>query len=139
MILVIASVTAGLLFIKRKVYENNYIDLLESSFIFNLCILSITTFYLKGKYKSAQSRYAVSSASIAISFLTFIGILIFYTYLQLKSTSVWRDCFHRIHRLLRKCIPTKDRENVVPNNNDLAAVTSTIVELREPLLDNDEA
>ena len=136
-ILVIASVTAGLLFIKRRVYENNYIDLLESSFIFNLCILSIATFYLKGK--SPQSQYAVSSTSIAISFMTFIGILIFHTYLQLKSTSVWRDCFHSIRCLLRKGIPTKDRDNVVPNDNDLAAVTSTIVELREPLLDNDEA
>ena len=136
-ILVIASVTAGLLFIKRRVYENNYIDLLESSFIFNLCVLSIATFYLKGK--SPQSQYGVSSTSIAISFMTFIGILIFHIYLQLKSTSVWRDCFHSIRCLLRKCIPTKDRENVVLNDNDLAAVTSTIVELREPLLDNDEA
>ena len=136
-ILVIASVTAGLLFIKRRVYENNYIDLLESSFIFNLCVLSIATFYLKGK--SPQSQYAVSSASIAISFMTFVGILLFHIYLQVKSTSVWRDCFHRIRRLLRKGIPTKDRENLVLNDNDLAAVTSTIVELREPLLDNDEA
>ena len=136
-ILVTASVTAGLLFIKGKVYEHNYNDFLESSFIFNLCVLSIATAYLKGK--SPQSQYAVSSASIAISFMTFVGILLFHIYLQLKSTSVWRDCFLRILCLLRKCIPTKDRDNVVPNDSDLAAVTSTIVELREPLLDNDEA
>ena len=133
-ILVIASVTAGLLFIKRRVYENNYIDLLESSFIFNLCILSIATFYLTDK--SPQIQYAVSTVSIVISSVTFFGILFFHVYLLLKSTNTW----HRYKaKLLCKRLPSRDAENVLLGGNDPDVVTTSLVELREPLLDSDDS
>ena len=135
-ILVIASVTAGLLFIKRRVYENNYIDLLESSFVFNLCVLSIATFYLKEK--SSLSQYAVSSVSVAISMLTFSGILLFHLYLKLKSTyfsKVFIMSSVRKCQQLRKKIPNNDSSDVAANNVEFSTVTSSFVELREPLID----
>ena len=135
-ILVIASVTAGLLFIKRRVYENNYIDLLESSFIFNLCVLSIATFYLREK--NYLSQYVVSSVSVAISMLTFSGILLFHLYLKLKSTYFSRDFIMssvRKCQQLRKKIPNNDSSDVAANNLEFSTVTSSFVELREPLID----
>ena len=141
-ILVIASVTAGLLFIKGKVYEHNYNDILESSFIFNLCVLSIATFYLKEE--NPQSQYAASSVSIAFTLLTFLGILLFHVYLQLKSTYFSREF---VLPSVRKCqkfckkFANRNSSHVVPNNHELShcTVTSTFVELREPLIDIDEA
>ena len=139
-ILVIASVTAGLLFIKGKVYECNYNDILESSFLFNLCAFSFANLYIKDK--NSHIRYILSSASITVSFITFIGILIFHIYLRLKSTKLWQDWIGpgrsvHISRLLSKLESTNSGENVTLNDN-VDVVTSTIVDLREPLLEVDQ-
>ena len=143
-LLVIASVTAGLLSIKGRVYELRYNDILESSFILNLCIFSVATLYLKDK--NIESQPAILSASVGISFVIFIGILFFHIFLLLKSKNVWKHDIVVINSLLRKnwllcklfiMVPKED-ENVVPNSNNPKVVTSTLVELREPLIDNDE-
>ena len=141
-LLVITSVTAGLLSIKGRVYELRYNDILESSFILNLCIFSVATFYLKDK--DVESQPAILSASVGISFVIFIGILFFHIFLLLKSKNVWKhdivvnSLLHKNWLLCRafKMVPKED-ENV-PNSNDPKVVTSTLVELREPLIDNDE-
>ena len=87
-ILVIASVTAGLLSIKGRVYEYRYNDVLESSFILNLCVFSVTTFYLKDK--NIESQPVILNVSVGISFVIFIGILFFHIHLLLKSKNVWK-------------------------------------------------
>ena len=74
-LLVITSVTAGLLSIKGRVYERRYNDILESSFILNLCVFSVTTFYLKDK--NIESQPAILNVSVGISFVIFIGIIFF--------------------------------------------------------------
>ena len=142
-ILVISSVTSGLLAIKGRVYEKHYNDLLESSFILNLCILSIMTFYLKEESQELH-QLAVSNASIGISFVTFLGILLFHSYLQLKSTRVWKSkaipSIYKSHLLCKvfRIAPVKNEEACADReivDLDLSPVTSSIVELREPLLD----
>ena len=140
-LLVITSVTAGLLSIKGRVYEHNYNDLFESSFILNLCIFSIATFYLKEKDNKNQP--AILNASIGVTFVTFIGIVFFHIYLVLKSTRIWKVCvisvFHKNKWLCKVFgIVQIEGENIVLNSNDQEVATSTIVELREPLIDNDK-
>ena len=141
-LLVITSVTAGLLSIKGRVYTQRYNDILKSSFILNLCVFSVTTFYLKDK--NIESQPAILNVSVGISFVIFIGIIFFHIHLLFKSKNFWK-CVD-INSLLRKnwllCkvfkIVPKEDETVAPNNNDPGVVTSTLVELREPLIDNDE-
>ena len=87
-LLVITSVTAGLLSIKGRVYERRYNDILESSFILNLCVFSVTTFYLKDK--NIESQPAILNVSVGISFVIFIGIIFFHIHLLLKSKNVWK-------------------------------------------------
>ena len=139
--IVIASVTVGLLSIKGRVYTHRYNDILESSFILNLCILSIATFYLKKR--NIQNKLAILSTSIGITFVTFIGIVIFHIYLLLKSTRIWNICvismFCKSKWLCKVFgIVQKEDESLVLKSNDPEVVTSTLVELREPLIDNDE-
>ena len=141
-LLVITSVTAGLLFINRRVYAHRYNDVLESTFILNLCVFSVTTFYLKER--SIESQTAILNASVGFSFVTFIGILFFHIFLLFKSKNVWKyvanNSLLRKNLLLCKAfkIDLKENENVTLENNDPEVVTSTLVELREPLIDNDE-
>ena len=141
-LLVIASVTAGLLSINGRVYERRYNDILESSFILNLCVLSVATFHLKDK--NIESQPEVLNTSVGISFLIFVGILFFHVYLLFDSKNVWK--YVAINSLLLKIwllcksfkIVSKEDENVALKSNDLEVVTSTLVDLREPLIDNDE-
>ena len=141
-LLVITSVSASLLSIKGRVYEHKYNDILESSFILNLCVLSIATFYLKDT--DIESQPAILSTSVGISFVIFIGIIFFHIHLLFKSKNVWKylanSSLLRKNLLLRKAfkIVPKEDESVVLKSNDPEVVTSTLVELREPLIDNDE-
>ena len=138
--LVIASVTACLLAIKGRVYEHRYNDILESSFILNLCVFSIASFYLIDG--NIQNQISVLSASIGITFIIFIGIIFFHIYLLIKSTQIWSTYINSIvHTSKFLCkifgmVQKKDK-NVELKGSDLQVVTSTLVELREPLLDND--
>ena len=140
-LLVIASVTAGLLLIKGRVYERRYNDILEFSFILNLCVLSTVTFFLK---EDDIGQAAILNASVGISFVMFVGILFFHICLLLKSKWIWKYLFNSFfheHGLLSKVFRMVPNENetVELKSNDQKVVTSTLVELREPLIDNDDA
>ena len=140
-LLVIASVTAGLLSIKGRVYTHRHSDIIETSFILNLCIFSIATFYLKER--DIQNQLAILNASIGVTFVTFLGIIFFHIYLLLKSTRIWNVCvismFCKSKWLCKVFgIVQKEDKNLVLKSNDPKVVTSTLVELREPLIDNDE-
>ena len=91
--LAITSVCIALALLKERVYENHYNDYLESSFILNLCILSIATLFIADE--GSGSQYVLSSISVGIAFSIFCGIVVFHVYLQLKKTALWgemKDC-----------------------------------------------
>ena len=140
-LLVITSVTAGLLSIKGRVYTHRYNDILESSFILNLCVFSSATFYLKER--NTQYQPQVLNASIGISFVVFAGIIFFHFYMLIKLKSIWKYFVNHLHRKTQLicnllCMVPKEDENIQLKSNDQEVVTSTLVELREPLLDNDD-
>ena len=141
-LLVITSVSAGLLSIKGRVYKYKCNDILESSFILNLCVLSVATFYLKDKGIESQPAILIN-ASVGISFVMFIGIIFFHIHLLFKSKNVWNYVFNSLLRnnwLLCKAfkmVPKED-ESMALESNVPEVVSSTLVELREPLIDNDD-
>ena len=75
------------LWVFRGVYKKWSLDVLESSFIVNLGIMSVTTAYV---LKSKGNQEAVTYTSIGICLLMFIGILIYHTYKQVVSSQKWR-------------------------------------------------
>ena len=139
--LVITSVMGGLLSINGRLYEHRYKDVLESFFILNLLVFSVATFYLKDK--NIESQPAILSTSVGVSFVIFIGILFFHVHLLLKSTNVLEHVLKFLflkNQLLCKVfkiVPRED-ENMTLESNDPEVVTSTLVELREPLIDIDD-
>ena len=90
----VASVTVALLAVRFRVYERFYNDVIESSFILNLGIFSVATFYLIAIEKSedvAKSQLILSNISVGIAFISFLGILLFHISLVLKSSNIWKN------------------------------------------------
>ena len=138
-LLVITSTSFGLAMwyiLADKVYLNWYLNTLESSFILNLGILSLATLYIRG---TGGSQVAATYLSVSIAFIAFFGILFYHIYRQLKDTKVGK----KLGKLF--CIQRKVHSNVQSNielqvidsgDNPLKAPSTTVVELRESLLDD---
>ena len=117
-------------------YENLYKDILESSFILNLGILSVATFYIKEESENDNSQHILSSISVGITLIVFIGILLFHT-----SRVV---CNFRQTSLLLSTVTgiTSVYENTTAGDEELHAVpssTAIVVDLRESLLEITES
>ena len=141
-LLAISSVAAALLAMKGRVYTQYYNDILESFFILNLCVLSVATFYLKDK--GGQTQLVLSSLSVGTTFVTFICLLFFHIYLRFKSTSIYHHyiapCTLKVCSSVFRLFNTQVENNMETDFTELltgpSVVTSTTVEIREPLLEN---
>ena len=121
----------------RSVYKTHFY-VTEMSFILNLIILSGWTIYNRHRPTgdSAAGQAALICTSTGVVFATFICILTYHTYLDLKST--------KLHLYFRRCqIEGGDgREREAVQGYVESAVdaplkcppTVTMIELREPLL-----
>ena len=143
-LIAVSSVTIALLAIQRGVYEHWWKDLLELSFIVNLGIFSVATFYLEKESKDADgSQFIVSSISIGIAFITFIGIIIYHVCLVFKSTSrVWKVHFlpfiQKSYRVIKATSAEDEKKAEEKENTELHTMptfTEVGVDLREPLLE----
>ena len=148
-LLAVSSVSLALLAIQRRVYEHRWKDLLESSFILNLGIFSVATFYLKEESEDVGSQFILSSISVGIAFITFIGILLFHISLALKSSNIWKVHmlpFIQKSLLLSKILritPVKNKTTAGDKDtaelHTLPTSTEVDVDLREPLLEINES
>ena len=145
-LLTITSVTAGLTVLAwahRGVYGNIYKDILEGSFVLNLCIFAVGTYHVK---ETGGSQAGLAYTSVGIAFATFIGIVFYHIYLSLHKTSVWKKLlkpnagkYSMMHRFVqdKESSANEDEQaNCKQENLSLQLLTTTIVELREPLLEN---
>ena len=146
----VALVTVALLAIRFRVYEHFYNDVLESSFILNLGIFSVVTFYINEKSEdAAKSQLILSSISVGITFITFFGILLFHISLVLKSSNIWKNYmlpFIQKSLLLSKILritPVKDQTRAGDKDaaelQTLPTSTEIDIDLREPLLEITES
>ena len=86
-ILGIAVCLIGLLviFIWFKVYKAWYLNVLEATFITNLLVLAIGTYYVE---LSGGSQNVLSYTSVTVAFATFCGIVVYHSYQQLKGSKL---------------------------------------------------
>ena len=111
------------------IYYNRYFGILEASFFLNLVLLATATNYIQA---AGGNQAAVTLISLSIAFTTFAGIVIYHIFLQIRGTKMW----------LRVSSVYKNRFSKQSNNieeeieSHEASVTTTYVELREPLLDD---
>ena len=136
-ILAITSVVLALLSIKGRVYENRYIDALESLFLLNLGILSVATFYIREKDLGNASQALLSGLSVGVAFVTFLGILLFHIFRQLKRMKIWKEgpCFKANEK------PYVENRNDRPDDPQKRELefTCSAAQLREPLLESNSS
>jgi len=122
------------------VYCQRYFDVLDSSFLLNLGVLAAATYHIR---LAGGSQIAAVYTSATVALTTFVGIVIYHSYLQLKDRDLTKYLFNKIRRCCTKhtdCDVTGGRVEracvqVVNCGADLrAGVPVTFIELRESLL-----
>ena len=111
-LLTITSVTVGLAvlaWLQKGLYEKIYNDILEAFFILNLCIFAAATYHVK-ETKGSQSQLAY--ISVGLSFLFFVGIIIYHAYICVIKTSCWKHLPRPTYRkYLKQFLRRKETDN----------------------------
>ena len=81
------------------VYKSWCLNALELSFILNLGMLAVATVYVK---LSAGSQAVVAYTSVGIAFLSFLGIITFHIYMQIKSKVQYKVRGHQLYSIKMK-------------------------------------
>ena len=128
------------------VYKNWCLDALEGSFVLNLIILVGATYHVKLTYvkdhaKLVENVLAVGYTSVSIALVTFIAILAYHIFQQVRHTKLWKKVsklnmklrFKKLNTKLNKKMSTKQEEENI--NNDTTE-SGKFDQLREPLLDD---
>ena len=123
-----------------SVYKKWYLSLLESSFIFNLAVLSAATLYVNTQWGSyAPFTYI----SVGVALCQFIGMVIFHAIVELRKC--WQK--HQERQMLHQQPPV-NREEYEPLNQEATVQEqrnwppvvryNRMSQLREPLLEYEE-
>ena len=108
-------VGAGILqlwaWISGGVYKNWCLDALEGSFTLNLTILGATTYYVN---HSGGNQLAVGYTSVIMALATFIGILAYHVFQQLRHTKLWKKV-PNLNLGFKKKLNTKQAVNNLNN------------------------
>ena len=140
------------------VYKNWWLEMLESSFILNLGVLTAATY--KMQLDDCENRLGFSLklgvrndltaayVSLSIAFVTTIGIFTYHIYLQIQNMQPWKVCCKFISKkakalssYLREKLLTSAQESVNESNDEspqdnTPVPSSSYIRLRETLLDS---
>ena len=110
------------------VYKNWCLDVLEGSLVLNLIILVGATYHVS---HSGGNQRAIGYTSVSIALATFIGILVYHIFQQVKLTKLWKKMPEWDLKLNTK--QTVDKLNT-PINDPTESVN--LDQLREPWLED---
>ena len=121
-------------------YEKLYVNLLEISFIFNMCILSTMTQYLMAS-ENQTGQVVVTHLCVGVAFLEFLGIMAFHLYLRVKDAAILRSFLKRAIAYLKRVVgKLKAKKGPFPMSKTqkpaIQIPTQTFVDLRESLLED---
>ena len=105
------------------IYRNWCLNALEGSFALNLIVLVGATYHAS---HSRGNQLAVGYTSVSIALITFVGILVYHIFQQLRSTKLWKK--------VPELNYTFNRPNRKPADN--LAVKTESSRLRESLLED---
>ena len=105
-----------------------------------MIMLSVATYHVQ---LSGGDQLATGYTSVSLALVTFIGILCYHIFQQLRHTKLWKKVpklnleFKKLRKKLNKKLDTKQTEDINLNDptNDLTESVK-FDQLREPLLDD---
>ena len=137
-LLATGSITAAMLtlltILGAKIYKTWYLCVLETSFIFNLAILTVASYYIR---LTSGNQNAVTITSVGIAFTTFIGIVIYHSVQQIKDTRWMGKIFSKLSLSLKSPRHTPEKTSeldyVIEDLADwpVTAPTTTVIDLNE--------
>lgn len=117
-ILTVFSVVIAIPWLGRGgVYETLYLNLLEASFVLNICLLTIVTYY-KCDVNKCQ-HYNITSVFVGVAFAEFIGILAFHIFVRIMKFHCARHLRQKINRWRNKAT---EEENLHLADNDVVHI-----------------
>ena len=121
-------VGAGILqlwaWVSHGVYKNWCLDALEGSFTLNLIILGAATYYVN---HSGGNQLALGYTSVIIALATFIGIVFYHIFQQMRHTKLWK----KVPKLNLKFNKPNTKKAVNNSLNNLTE-SASLDQLREP-------
>lgn len=114
--------------LSNRIYEKLYNDVLEASFILNICILSTATYQVADE---KVDQAIVTYLSVGIAFVQFVGIVGCHFYSHIKTTNAIQFFRSRLKEPL-----SSSGESEI-GQTQKKVVTRSVVELREPLLEDE--
>ena len=129
-LVIVSSVLTGIALIpwlQHKIYQNNFINVLEGSFFLNVFILSMARHHVTKEQKN--HLLFLSYSSIGIAFIEFLAILIFHVWhrFNLKRWYV---------KYCRKSYRHANSNQYVSQEPVRNVSTSMVFDIREPLLED---
>ena len=135
----VTAVLAALAYVHKGIYENHFNGILEAFFIANLCFFAAVTYHIKTSCAAGVSQDRVAHIFVGLAFVAFICIILFHIYMILRETALWKKIpkFSNVKKYFLH--GKEENNNTTPDDRqqsfNLKAPTTTVVELREPLLD----
>ena len=129
------SFTTLIPWLKIAVYEKLYINVLEASFILNIIILASTTYHIT---QMKNNQLIITYISTGIAFVEFLGIVLFHVCLQLQKILFFKKRKETLLDYIKNRVKLQlnqtacKTKNIEKGNN----VSTTVVDIREPLLDD---
>ena len=118
----------ALALLQNRLYVEIYNDVLEASFILNLCIFAATTYHVR-ETKERQDKLAYTSVGIA--FVIFVCIVLYHIF---RRTPLSKQDFSKYKELPREILHSIKGKLNFKRNNETAErplVPVTIIELDE--------
>ena len=100
----------------RGVYRKWPLDIIESSFILNLGLLTVATSYILEHGNSQKAQAVVVNVSVGIVFASFIAVLVYHAYKQLLTSVLLQRCV--LAMTLRKSENRQPLEEPIRNQKD---------------------
>ena len=135
-LLATASTTAAMLTLSTilgaRIYKTWHLCLLETSFIFNLAILTVASYHIR---LMSGNQNAVAFTSVGIAFTTIVGIVIYHSVQQAKDTRWMGKIFSKLSLSPKtpRHTPEKTSELDYEDSADgpVTAPTMTVIDLHE--------
>ena len=122
------------------VYKNKLLNLLEWSHYLNLLVLSSATLYVLsiGSERNVHYRTVISSVFIGTTALKFVGIVIYHTFTEIRSSVIGKKLMRK-WRNVRQNEQSSDQEVIMDELATNSSVTTSEIrleDLEEPLLES---
>ena len=118
--------------IGRPIYEKRYVNILETSFIFNIIILASRTYRI---IKGNGNQLVLSFLSTGLVLTEFVGIIFFHIWRRMANPTLHQKLIIMSSKIHWHAFMKKNKaENIELEKQ--ASVSTTTVDIHEPLLES---